>query len=190
MAPASTRPWPSRYLVAEWITRSAPSSIGRCSAGEHMQLSTASSAPASRAICASAAMSATSQTGFDGVSTKRRRVSRRTARFHASRSASSTHVVAMPRRARIWSKSGTTVPNTPRAATMWSPLFSRPSASRRDRRHARRRGDARLGALERGEAVLEHLHRGIGEARVDVARLFVGELARRFARRSCRRSSS
>ena len=29
---------------------------------------------------------------------------------------------------RIWSKSGTTVPNTPRAAMRWSPALSSPSA--------------------------------------------------------------
>ena len=45
-APAMTRPWPSRYLVPEWMTKSAPYSIGRCSAGEQKQLSTASQAPA------------------------------------------------------------------------------------------------------------------------------------------------
>ena len=43
--PPSTLPWPSRYLVAEWITRSAPSSKGRCRAGVQKQLSTTSSAP-------------------------------------------------------------------------------------------------------------------------------------------------
>ena len=45
-APPITRPCPSRYLVAEWITMSAPSSSGRCSAGVQNTLSTTSSAPA------------------------------------------------------------------------------------------------------------------------------------------------
>jgi hypothetical protein len=40
-----------------------------------------------------------------------------------------------------------------------------------DRRHARRGGDAGFGALERGEPVLEHRYRGIGEARIDEALL-------------------
>jgi hypothetical protein len=35
----------------------------------------------------------------------------------------------MPSFARIWSKSGTTVPKTPRAATMWSPVLRSPSVS-------------------------------------------------------------
>ena len=53
---------------------------------------------------------------------------------------------------------------------------------RRHRRHAGGGGHARLGAFERGEPRLEHRDRRVGEARVDVARLFVGELARRFRR--------
>ena len=69
-----TRPCPSRYLVAEWITMSAPSSSGRCSAGVQNTLSTASSAPAFFAIRDSAAMSDTSVSGLDGVSRKKSRV--------------------------------------------------------------------------------------------------------------------
>ena len=34
----------------------------------------------------------------------------------------------MPKRARIWLKSGTIVPKTPRAAIMWSPADSSPMA--------------------------------------------------------------
>ena len=44
-APPTQRPCPSRYLVAEWMTRSAPSSSGRCRAGVQKQLSTASRQP-------------------------------------------------------------------------------------------------------------------------------------------------
>ena len=39
-----------------------------------------------------------------------------------------------------------------------------------------------FGAFERGEPLLEHFHRGIGEARVDVARLLVAEARRRLRR--------
>ena len=67
-APAITRPCPSRYLVPACITRSAPSASGRCSAGEQKVLSTVSSAPASCAMSASAAMSQTSVSGLVGVS--------------------------------------------------------------------------------------------------------------------------
>ena len=83
-APPSTRPWPSRYLVAEWITRSAPSSRGRCRIGVQKTLSTASSAPAFFATAASVGMSETSVSGFDGVSRKRSRVLGRSAWRHSS----------------------------------------------------------------------------------------------------------
>ncbi|MNP08931.1 hypothetical protein D3C76_1010180 [compost metagenome] len=67
--PPMLRPWPSMYLVAEWITTSAPSFSGCCSAGVQKQLSTASSAPRAWAISASAAMSTSSASGLDGDST-------------------------------------------------------------------------------------------------------------------------
>ena len=73
-------------------------------------------------------MSAISQTGFDGVSAKRSFVRGRSAARHASRSVGSTQVVSIPKRPRIWLKSGTTVPKTPRAAIRWSPAESRPIA--------------------------------------------------------------
>src|SRR5690606_24590031 len=41
-APPTQRPCPSRNFVAEWITKSAPSSSGLCNAGVQKQLSTAS----------------------------------------------------------------------------------------------------------------------------------------------------
>ena len=82
IAPAITRPWPSRYLVPEWMTRSAPNSTGRCSAGEQKQLSTASSAPASCAMSASARMSQTSVSGLVGVSANSSLVFGRTAARH------------------------------------------------------------------------------------------------------------
>ena len=68
IAPAMTRPWPSRYLVPEWMTRSAPNSIGRCSAGEQKQLSTASRRRRRARSSASAAMSHTSVSGLVGDS--------------------------------------------------------------------------------------------------------------------------
>ncbi len=58
------------YLVAEWITTSAPSFSGCCRAGVQKQLSTASSAPLAWAISASAAISTNSASGLDGDSTK------------------------------------------------------------------------------------------------------------------------
>ena len=67
-APARTSPWPLRYLVPEWNTRSAPSAIGRVSTGVATVESTANSAPAPWATSAAAAMSITSQVGLQGVS--------------------------------------------------------------------------------------------------------------------------
>ena len=74
------------------------------------QLSTASKAPAGFAIAASAGMSATSVSGFDGVSRKKSRVAGRTARRHASVSAPSTNVVSTPNFASTTVKSCTVAP--------------------------------------------------------------------------------
>ena len=92
-APAMTRPWPSRYLVPEWMTRSAPSVTGRCSAGLQKQLSTASSAPPACAISASAAMSQTSVSGLVGVSANSSRVVGVIAARHAAGSVCDTKLV-------------------------------------------------------------------------------------------------
>ena len=89
-APPSTRPCPSRYFVAEWMIRSAPSSSGRCSAGVQKQLSTTSSAPASCATSASAAMSNTSVSGLEGDSTNSSRVFGRSAARQLAGSVPST----------------------------------------------------------------------------------------------------
>ena len=100
-APPSTRPCPSRYLVAEWMTRSAPSSSGRCSAGVQNTLSTTSSAPACFAISARASMSETSVSGLDGVSRNSSRVLRPQRRRHSSTRVGETKVVSMPKRDRM-----------------------------------------------------------------------------------------
>ena len=68
------------------------------------------------------------------------------------------------------------------AQTTWSPAFSVARHAARIARHAGRGRDAVLGALERGEALLEHRHRRVGEARIDVC-----PLRRREARGRLRR---
>ena len=60
--------WPLRYLVAECMTMSAPSSSGRCSIGEAKVLSTATSRPCFFAMAAIAAMSTIFSSGLVGVS--------------------------------------------------------------------------------------------------------------------------
>ena len=57
------------YFVVECTTTSAPSASGCCRYGDAKVLSTTSSAPASWATSASAAMSAMPSSGFVGVST-------------------------------------------------------------------------------------------------------------------------
>ena len=110
-APAITRPWPSRYLVPECITMSAPSAIGCCSAGEQKQLSTASQAPAACAISASAAMSHTSVSGLVGDSANSSLVFGRTASRHCATSVCDTKVDCRPNLAKSLS-SRIVEPNT------------------------------------------------------------------------------
>ncbi|MOA58198.1 hypothetical protein D3C78_1825450 [compost metagenome] len=76
------------YLVAEWMTISAPRANGFCSTGVQKQLSTASSAPLAWAMSASAAMSTSSASGLEGDSTMNSLVLGLQAAAQASRSAS------------------------------------------------------------------------------------------------------
>jgi hypothetical protein len=126
-APAITRPWPSRYLVPECMTRSAPNFTGRCSAGLQKQLSTASSAPPACAISASARMSQTSVSGLVGVSANSSRVFGRIAARHSATSVCETKLVSMPNLPKSWSSlivEPKTLASTPRgrrpsAAPSW-----------------------------------------------------------------------
>ena len=72
--PPTRSEWPPRYLVVECTTRSAPSSSGRCSAGDAKVLSTTRIAPAECAALAAAAMSTTFSSGLVGVSIQTRAV--------------------------------------------------------------------------------------------------------------------
>jgi len=51
--------------------------------------------------------------------------------------------------------------------------FQEAHGARQNRGHAGGRGDTALGPLQRSKTLLEHAHRRVGEARVDVARLLV-----------------
>ena len=82
----------------ECTTTSAPSDSGCWRYGEANVLSTASSAPASEAISASAAMSATPSNGLVGVSHQTTRVVSRTAARTAPRSCNGTAEYATPQR--------------------------------------------------------------------------------------------
>jgi hypothetical protein len=122
-APPSTRPWPSRYLVAEWITRSAPIFSGRCRAGVQKQLSTTSKAPPPCATCANAAMSNTSVSGFEGVSMNTSLVFGRIAARKPSSAPWSTKLVSMPKRGRMAPNNCWVAPKMLREATICSPAF-------------------------------------------------------------------
>ncbi len=99
--PAIATPWPPRNLVAEWYSRSAPSSKGFISTGVVKVESTSSGTLAACAICATAGMSSTSRPGLPSVSPKRSRVLGLTAFFHSSKLRGLTKVVSMPKRLRV-----------------------------------------------------------------------------------------
>ena len=130
-APAITLPCPSRCLVAACITRSAPHSVGRCSAGEQKVLSTTSSAPPAWARSASARMSQTSVSGLVGVSAKNKRVLGLTASRHSPRSVCETNVVSTPNLPNSLANRLIVEPNTEREQMTWSPTLSRPMISSR-----------------------------------------------------------
>ena len=100
--PASTTtppivvPWPPMNLVAEWITMSAPHSIGRQRYGVANVLSTTSGSSCSCAIAATVSMSSTLPPGLPIVSAKNAFVFGRTACRHASGSSGSTQVTSLP----------------------------------------------------------------------------------------------
>src|SRR5690606_9766372 len=125
-APAMTRPCPSRYLVPECMTMSAPRAIGRCNAGVAKQLSTHSKAPALWAIPARAWMSHTSVSGLVGVSANSNLVLGRTAAFHALASVCETKVDSTPNLARSDPISLIVEPNIECEQITWSPDLSRP----------------------------------------------------------------
>ena len=130
-APAITRPCPSKYLVADCMTTSAPSASGFCRAGVQKQLSTTSRAPALCAISASAAMSQTSVSGLVGVSASRILVlPGRMAAFHSATSVCETKVVSTPKRAISLPSSLMMEPKTEREQTMWSPACKTDRQSR------------------------------------------------------------
>ena len=85
-------PWPPMNLVAEWITMSAPHSIGRHRYGVANVLSTISGSSRECAMAATVSMSSTFPAGLPIVSPKNAFVFARTAFPHAAGSSGSTHV--------------------------------------------------------------------------------------------------
>jgi hypothetical protein len=128
--PASTTtppmlvPWPPMNLVAEWITMSAPHSIGRHRYGVAKVLSTISGRSFSCAIDATVSMSSTLPAGLPIVSPKKAFVFGRTACRHASGSSGSTQVsstLILRNRCLSWL---TVPPYSAVDETTWSPGWS------------------------------------------------------------------
>src|SRR5262245_47011098 len=92
IAPPIDVPCPPRYLVAEWITTSAPKSKGRHRYGDASVESTTSGTPASWATTANASKSATVPAGFATISVYKSLVEGRTAAANAPTSSGGTKV--------------------------------------------------------------------------------------------------
>ncbi len=98
-------PWPPMNLVAEWITMSAPHSIGRHRYGVANVLSTTSGSSRECAMAATVSMSSTFPPGLPIVSAKNAFVFVRTACRHASGESGLTHVSStfiLPSRCLSW----------------------------------------------------------------------------------------
>ena len=171
------------------MTRSAPYFIGRCSAGEQKQLSTASQAPAvlrdrrQRADVADLGQRIGRRFGEQQLRVRLDRAAPFARRRSARRS-----VVSTPNFANSRPSSMIVEPNTLCEQMTWSPAFSRPMPSSRIALMPLDVRDAGFGAFERGEAALEHRHRRVGEARIDEGFFLVGEARRGRSRRRAARS--
>ena len=97
-APAMTSVCPLRYLVALWITMSAPCSSGRKLIGDANVESTRRASPSAFASVAIGSRSTTRISGLVGVSTNIARVFLRNASFQARERSGSTKVTSMPKR--------------------------------------------------------------------------------------------
>ena len=129
-SPTTTMPptmslWPLRYLVAECMTRCAPSSSGRCSMGELKVLSTASQRPRARANSARRAISTIFSIGLVGVSHQIKRVVGLMAASSAAMSFRSTKLKSKPAdRRRTRSKRRKVPPYTSSMQITWLPESS------------------------------------------------------------------
>ncbi len=157
--PPTMSEWPFRYLVAECMTMSAPSSSGRCIQGVAKVLSTTTRMPRPRAAATTAAMSTSFSSGLVGVSIQSMRVFGPIAAAAAFGSERSDESEIQTRRAAAHA-----LEQAERAAVE---VVHRDDVvagveqleQRRGRRHARREGEAARAALEVGDAAL------VGEAR-------------------------
>ena len=97
MAPPTAAPWPSMYLVVEWVTMSAPHSKGRQFTGVAKVLSTIRGTPRAWAALANFSMSSTVRAGLAMVSPKTAFVlGRKAASSSSSVQSGETKVTSMP----------------------------------------------------------------------------------------------
>ncbi len=121
-APPTYEELPVRNLVVELTTMSAPSSIGRTSAGVANVLSTIRGTPCAWAASATAGMSRMSASGLPMVSPKNATVSGSAAADQLpGSSGSSTNVVRTPNLANVEVSSVTVPPYSRGDATTWDP---------------------------------------------------------------------
>ena len=91
------------YLVVEWVTMSAPHSMGWQKTGVGKVLSTISGTPWSCAACAKRSMSSTSSAGLAMVSPKTARVlGRKAAASSSGVQVGETNVLSTPILAMVW----------------------------------------------------------------------------------------
>src|ERR1700733_724586 len=107
------------YLVAEWITTSAPSASGDWKYGVQNVLSTTTSWPGADFIAATAAMSMMRSIGLVGVSIQNIFVFGRIAARTASRSVMSTNVELRSKRSRTRVNSRYVPPYVSSLTTTW-----------------------------------------------------------------------
>ena len=125
ITPAKVVPCPPRYLVAEWMTTSAPQSMGLHKYGEATVLSTIKGTPWAWATSATPAMSSTCKLGLPRDSANTARVLTCMAAATALRSLASTKVHSMPNLRRFTASKLTVPPYKADAATTWSPACSK-----------------------------------------------------------------
>jgi hypothetical protein len=135
-----------------------------------------------------ASRSTTSIVGLAGVSKKNTLVFGRIASWNCCGSRASTIVVSMPNLGSSVSVSQRHEPKAARPADEMVALLELAEQGRGHRRHAGRHRAARLGAFEQGDALLEHLHRRVLQARIGHARPARPRSAPRHRPRNHRRS--
>ena len=105
MTPPTVPACPSMYLVVEWVTISAPHSMGRQLTGVAKVLSTIRGTPWRWAAAAKRSISSTQREGFEIVSPKTSFVfSRKAASSSSSVQSGETKVVSMPMRFMVTEK--------------------------------------------------------------------------------------